>query len=214
MKKNYCKHWSQVEWLHKTVKNKNIIMKGSHSYYSGFYNGSFEETVVRYLYGDDFSTHPETGWVPLWEIDKLILGDYVHIAADVKIIMGGNNNHHTQFITTYPFLELESLKRSYVTKGDTVIGNDVWLGMSCMIMPGVTLGNGVIVAAGTIVTNDVPPYCIVAGNPGRVIRKRFSEKDIEILERLKWWEWSEEKIKSLMPILQSSDVEKLAKMVV
>jgi len=211
MEKNHCQHWSQMEWLHKTVKNKNIHISGSHSYYSGFFNGNFEDTVVRYLYGDKFSTDRETGWTPSWEIDKLIIGDYVHIAADVKIIMGGNNNHNTQFITTYPFLELEALRRAYIKKGDTSIGNDVWLGMSCIIMPGVVLGNGVIVAAGTVVTKDVPAYSILAGNPGKVIRKRFSEEDIVILEQLKWWEWSEEKVGALLPILQSGNVKNLLK---
>ncbi len=83
-----CQHWSQVEYLHLTVTNPNICLKGRHSYYSGAWDGPFEEEAVRYLHGDSWSRSPETGWEPLWHIDRLHLGDYVQIAAGVKIIMG------------------------------------------------------------------------------------------------------------------------------
>ncbi len=86
---NTCQHWSQVEYLHLTVTNPNICLKGQHSYYSGAWDGPFEEVAVRYLHGDPFSRSPETGWEPLWHIDRLHIGDYVQIAAGVKIIMGG-----------------------------------------------------------------------------------------------------------------------------
>lgn len=142
-----CQHWSQVEYLHLTVSNPNIHLKGRHSYYSGAWDGPFEEHVVRYLHGDRFSRSPETGWEPLWHIDQLHIGDYVQIAAGVKIIMGGNQTHNTAFISTYPFSDVEALRRSYRPAGDTRIGNDVWLGMDAMIMPGVTIGDGAIIAA-------------------------------------------------------------------
>ncbi|MGL5556892.1 MAG: CatB-related O-acetyltransferase, partial [Aeromonas veronii] len=99
---NTCQHWSQVEYLHLTVTNPNICLKGQHSYYSGAWDGPFEEVAVRYLHGDPFSRSPETGWEPLWHIDRLHIGDYVQIAAGVKIIMGGNHTHNTAFISTYP----------------------------------------------------------------------------------------------------------------
>lgn len=85
---NTCQHWSQVEYLHLTVTNPNICLKGQHSYYSGAWDGPFEEVAVRYLHGDRFSRSSDTGWEPLWHIDRLHIGDYVQIAAGVKIIMG------------------------------------------------------------------------------------------------------------------------------
>lgn len=204
-----CKHWSEVEWLHKTVKNPNIIIQGSHSYYSGYYDGNFENTVVRYLYGDAFSSHPDTGWMPMWEIDKLFIGDYVQIAPGVKIIMGGNNTHNINFISTYPFLNREALKRSYEKAGETRIGNDVWLGMCSMIMPGVTIGNGAIIAAHSVVTRDVPPYSLIGGNPAKPIRQRFSDEEIDLLQQLQWWNWPEDKIAFLLPLIQNGQPKKL-----
>ena len=201
---NFCKHWSEVEWLHKTVKNPNIVITGTHSYFSGYFDGNFEDTAVRYLYGDAYSTHQDTGWTPIWEIDKLIIGDYVQIAAGVNIIMGGNNTHNPQFISTYPFLDREALKRTYQKAGDTLIGNDVWLGMGSLILPGITIGNGAIIAAHSVVTRDVPDYHLVAGNPAKLIRQRFKDEDIASLQQLKWWEWPDHKVKSLLPLIQSN----------
>lgn len=207
---NFCRHWSEVEWLHKTVTNPHIVIQGTHSYYSGYYDGHFEETVVRYLYGDSYSMHPDTGWTPLWEIDKLVIGDYVQIAPGVKIIMGGNNTHNPKFISTYPFLDQEALKRSYQAKGDTVIGSDVWLGMCSTLMPGIKIGNGAIIAAHAVVTQDVPAYSLVGGNPAKLIKKRFSDDDIHILQDLKWWEWTDQKVEKLLPLIQNFQVQELA----
>lgn len=206
----HCKHWSRLEWLHQTVKNPHIHIKGTHSYFSGYYDGDFENTVVRYLYGDSYSTNSETGWQPQWEIDQLYIGDYVQIAAGVKIIMGGNNTHNTKFLSTYPFLNKEALLRSYQKAGDTLIGNDVWLGMCAMIMPGITIGNGAIIAAHAVVTHDVPPYTLVGGNPAKEIRKRFTESEIKILQEIKWWEWTDDKVSELLPFIQSHQVNQLA----
>lgn len=209
MSEQLCDHWSKVEWLHKTVKNRNIILKGTHSYYSGYYDGKFEDTVVRYLYGDEYSTDPKKGWKSLWNIDQLILGDYVQIAPEVKIIMGGNHTHNTKFISTYPFLTPEAIQRAYEGAGDTVIGNDVWLGMSSMVMPGVKIGNGVIVAANAVVTRDLPSYAFAAGTPAKVIRYRFSPEEISLLEKIKWWDWPEEKVRALLPLIQNHSVKEL-----
>ncbi|MCH7373048.1 CatB-related O-acetyltransferase [Aeromonas sp. MR16] len=201
-----CQHWSQVEYLHLTVTNPNICLKGQHSYYSGAWDGPFEEEVVRYLHGDRFSRNPDTGWEPIWHIDKLHLGDYVQIAAGVKIIMGGNHTHNTGFISTYPFSDGEALERSYRPAGDTRIGNDVWIGMEAMIMPGVTIGDGTIIAARSLVTRDVPPYCVVAGSPARVIRQRFGQDDIARLLALAWWDWPDEQVAALLPLIQQGEV--------
>lgn len=204
-----CKHWSQVEYLHLTVTNPNICLKGKHSYYSGAWDGPFEDAAVRYLHGDSFSRHPDTGWEPLWHIDRLHIGDYVQIAAGVKILMGGNHTHNTDFISTYPFLEMEALKRSYRPAGDTRIGNDVWIGMDTMIMPGVSIGDGAIIAARSLVNQDVPPYAMVAGTPAKVLRMRFGDDDIVRLQARAWWDWPDEKVQALLPWIQQGEVSLL-----
>lgn len=205
----HCQHWSQVEYLHLTVTNPNIRLKGQHSYYSGAWDGPFEEEAVRYLHGDSWSRSPDTGWEPLWHIDRLHIGDYVQIAAGVKIIMGGNNTHNPAFISTYPFADLDALKRSYRPAGDTRIGNDVWIGMDAMIMPGVTIGDGAIIAARSLVTQDVPPYCMVAGAPARVIRQRFAAQETTRLQALAWWDWPDEQVQALLPLIQQGEVARL-----
>ncbi|MGL6232852.1 CatB-related O-acetyltransferase [Aeromonas rivipollensis] len=182
------------------------LPQGRHSYYSGAWDGPFEEEAVRYLHGDSFSRSPETGWEPLWHIDRLHLGDYVQIAAGVKIIMGGNHTHNPAFISTYPFAEVAALKRSYRPAGDTRIGNDVWIGMEAMIMPGVTIGDGAIIAARTLVNQDVPPYAMVAGTPARVVRMRFGDDDIARLQALAWWDWPDDKVQALLPLIQQGEV--------
>ena len=202
----HCHHWSQVEYLHLTVTNPNISLKGQHSYYSGAWDGPFEEEAVRYLHGDSWSRSPDTGWEPLRHIDRLHIGDYVQIAAGVKIIMGGNHTHNPAFISTYPFADLDALKRSYRPAGDTRIGNDVWIGMDAMIMPGVTIGDGAIIAARSLVTQDVPPYCMVAGTPARVIRQRFAVQETTRLQALAWWDWPDEQVQALLPLIQQGEV--------
>ena len=161
---------------------------------------------MRYLHGDPFSRSPETGWEPLWHIDRLHIGDYVQIAAGVKIIMGGNHTHNTSFISTYPFADLAALQRSYRPAGDTRIGNDVWIGMEAMIMPGVTIGDGAIIAARSLVNQDVPPYAMVAGTPARVVRMRFGEEEIARLQALAWWDWPDQQVNDLLPLIQQGDV--------
>ncbi|MDR7020245.1 CatB-related O-acetyltransferase [Aeromonas salmonicida] len=205
----HCQHWSQVEYLHLTVTNPNISLKGQHSYYSGAWDGPFEQEAVRYLHGDSWSRSPDTGWEPLWHIDRLHIGDYVQIAAGVKIIMGGNHTHNPAFISTYPFADLDALKRSYRPAGDTRIGNDVWIGMDAMIMPGVTIGDGAIIAARSLVTQDVPPYCMVAGAPARVIRQRFAVQETTLLQALAWWDWPDEQVQALLPLIQQGEVARL-----
>ncbi|WP_276743796.1 CatB-related O-acetyltransferase [Victivallis vadensis] len=174
------KHWSRVEYLHETHRNPNIILKGTHSYYSDAWSGCFEEAVVRYLYGDAYSvSHYESRWEP----DKLRIGDYVCIGAEAVILMGGNNTHRMDWFSCYPFAD--RIVESYESRGDTVIGDGVWIGMRAMLMPGVKIGEGAVIGAGAIVTRDVEPYCVVGGNPARLIRRRFPEAVVERLLRLK-----------------------------
>lgn len=198
------KHWSKVEYLHQSVKNPNIIIKGTRSYYSDAWSGCFEESVVRYLYGDEYSL---THWQPQWELDKLYIGNYVCIGAEAVILMGGNNTHRMDWFSCYPFME--KIIESYRQKGDTVIADGVWIGMRAMIMPGVKIGEGAVIAAGSIVTADVAPYTVVGGNPARPIRRRFDDNTVRRLLALQLYELPEQQIDKLLPVLCAADIDAL-----
>ena len=125
-------------------------------------------------------------------------------------------NHKMNCFTTYPFSifrngwekvtpEMEELP----IKGDTVIQNDVWIGYNSLIMPGIKIGNGSIIASNSVVVKDVEPYSIVGGNPAKLIRKRFDNEIIDLLESIKWWDWPIEKVTTNLEILTSNDVSKL-----
>jgi chloramphenicol O-acetyltransferase type B len=208
MKQHRFNHWSEIKYLKDIVTNP-MIEVGEYSYYSGYYdNQDFEDGCVRYLWGDEksrklFNPIEDYGW----HLDKLIIGNYVCIASGVIILMGGNNNHHPEWITVYPFME--QIETSYEPKGDTIIENDAWIGMNAMIMPGVTIGEGAIVAAGSVVAKDVPPYTIVGGNPAKEIKKRFTDKEIEKLKEMRWFDWEREKIERASHILSSSSINQL-----
>ena len=124
-------------------------------------------------------------------------------------------NHQMNAITTFPFYTLEGWEMNTPDpsempfKGDTVIGNDVWIGQNAVILPGVHIGDGAIIGANSIVGSDVDPYTIVAGNPAKPLRKRFDDELIELLLRFKWWDRSIEEINTLIPILTCSDLEKV-----
>ncbi|MEY9094429.1 CatB-related O-acetyltransferase [Paenibacillus sp. RC84] len=208
MKQHRFNHWSEIKYLKDIVTNP-MIEVGEYSYYSGYYdNHDFEDGCVRYLWGDEksrklFNPIENYGWL----LDKLIIGNYVCIASGVIILMGGNHNHHPEWITVYPFVE--QIETSYEPKGDTIIGNDSWIGMNAMIMPGVKIGEGAIVAAGSVVVKDVPPYTIVGGNPAKEIKKRFSDKEIEKLKEMRWFDWEREKIERASHIFSSSSIDQL-----
>ena len=197
------KHWSRMEYLHQTVTNPNIHIKGTHSYYSDCWDNGFERPVVRYLLGDDVSRN----WEPLGRLDKLFIGNFVCIGAESVILMGGNSTHRMDWISLYPFME--SIKEAYLSRGDTTLGDGCWLGMRAMIMPGVTVGEGAVVAAGAVVTKDVPPYAVVGGNPATIIKYRFSEDDIARLLALKIYDLPEEKLLAIQPILSSENITEL-----
>lgn len=198
------KHWSKVEYLHESVTNPNIIIKGTKSYYSNAYTPDFEDYVVRYLYGDKYSlSHFE----PLWEYDKLYIGNYVSIGAEAVILMGGNNTHRMDWFSMYPFME--KIKEAYISKGDTVIADGVWIGMRAMILPGVHIGEGAIVAAGSVVIKDIEPYTIVGGNPATVIKKRFDDDTINELLSLKIYERNEKEIDEMVPYLCDNNLSAL-----
>lgn len=139
----------------------------------------------------------------------LEIGSYCSISKNVQIFLGGV--HRTNWVSTFPFPkflpELSNLIDSFgVTKGSVIIGNDVWLCRNCTIMSGVTIGDGAVVASGAIVTKDVPPYAIVAGNPARIIKFRFDEQTITKLLDSKWWEWDEEEIRKVAKMMCKEDL--------
>ena len=175
--KNLC-------FLKNYINNPNIEI-GDYTYYDDFEDVSNFEKNVKYHF--DFIG------------DRLIIGKFCMIASDATFIMNGGN-HLTEATTAYPFAifggdwQHAMNGKSYPSKGDTEIGNDVWIGQDTTIMPGVQIGDGAIIATKAVVTKDVEPYTIVGGNPAKPIKKRFSEATISKLLQLKWWDWDIEKI--------------------
>lgn len=200
------KHWSKVEYLHQSVSNPNIVVKGTKSYYSNAYTENFEDYVVRYLYGDKYS---RANFAAPFAYDKLYIGNYVCIGAEAVILMGGNNTHRMDWFSCYPFVQ--KIVESYRQKGDTVIEDGVWIGMRAMIMPGVHIGEGAVIAAGAVVTKDVEPYTVVGGNPASFIKYRFEKAIIKRLLALNIYARSEDKIDSCLDALCSADIDKLEK---
>lgn len=144
------------------------------------------------------------------DISNVTVGKYCSIAQNVIIDCGWH--HNTEFVTTYPlnvfFEKLNHIKGHPKSKGDVNIGNDVWLGEHLIIMGGINIGDGAIVAAGSIVTKDILPYQIVAGCPAKHIKMRFTAKQIAALLEIKWWDFSEEKITKYGELLMQSDINK------
>lgn len=139
----------------------------------------------------------------------LRIGKYCSIADEVKIFLGGN--HRTDWISTYPFCDAvgwpnQATRETAVTKGDVHIGNDVWIGSGATILSGVQLGDGCVVGAMAVVTKNVAPYQIVAGNPARVVKSRFDDDTIQSLLDVSWWNWEDEKVRKFVPYLMSGDV--------
>lgn len=142
----------------------------------------------------------------------LKIGKYVSIANDVIIMLGGE--HRSDWVSTYPFNvlypEYNYIKGHPTSKGDVVIGNDVWIGRQALIMSGVTIGDGAIVAANAVVVKNVPPYSIVGGNPAKQIRFRFKDDEITELLRIKWWNWPDMDVKQNAHRLMAGDISALS----
>jgi acetyltransferase-like isoleucine patch superfamily enzyme len=140
------------------------------------------------------------------------IGSYCSIAEDVQFLVGGN--HHPEWVSTFPFRAVFGLPGEFedgqpASRGPITIGNDVWIGLGALILSGVTIGDGAVVAAGALVTKDVRPYAIVGGNPAREIRRRFGDEQVEALLEARWWEWPEEELVSIADILNSENVDAL-----
>ena len=178
-----------------TIKNPNIVV-GDFTYFA---DTDFEKHVTHHY---DFIG------------DKLIIGKFCQIGAGVEFVMNGAN-HQMNAVSTYPFYIFGSWDQSAPSKedlpfkGDTVVGNDVWIGQNSTILPGVHIGDGAIIGLNSVVTRDVPPYTIVAGNPAKAVRKRFDDELIGLLLKLKWWDKSVEEINVLIPLLSCSDLAKV-----
>lgn len=190
-------------YIKNVVKNPRIII-GDYTYYDDYEGADrFEEHVTHFY---EFIG------------DRLIIGNFCAIAKGVTFIMNGAN-HKMNCATTYPFYimggdwggAIAPVMDELPLKGDTVIGNDVWIGQNVTVMPGVHISDGAIIGTNSTVASDIPPYSIAAGNPARVIRKRFDDHIISLLERLKWWDKPIEEIDSLMPILTTPDIDKMRK---
>ena len=195
--------YKSIVFLKNIVKNPNIIV-GDYTFYS-----SEKECPTQ------FETHVTHHYD--WVGDKLIIGKFCAIGEGIEFIMNGAN-HRMCSITTYPFDILESgwelSKPDYPImpfKGDTVIGNDVWIGQNVTILPGIKIGDGAILGAGSLVTKDVEPYTIIGGNPAKAIRKRFTDERIEYLLDVKWWNWDIEKVSKNLNLLCSCDINVVQK---
>lgn len=143
------------------------------------------------------------------ENHRLIFGNYSSLALGATFLLGGG--HPTDRITTFPLrirLGMDGAGADgYPTEcRDTLVGSDVWVGAGAVVLSGVNIGDGAIVAAGSLVRSDVPPYAIVAGNPARVIRLRFSEAEVASLLRISWWLWPESEIRSCVKLLTGANV--------
>jgi len=190
-----------MSWLRKSKKDKfrytNEIVKDEHC------------QIGDYTYGEP-TIFPHEG-------KKLIIGKFCSIAADVKIFLGAN--HRTDWCTTYPFPDLDSKYHFWPgaekitghpsSKGDVIIGNDVWIGYGATILSGVSIGDGAVIGAMSVVSSDVDSYTIVAGNPAVVINKRFDENTIKKMLELKWWDWPVDKIKKQIKTLCSTNLSEL-----
>ena len=140
---------------------------------------------------------------------SLRIGRFCSISAGVLIFLGGE--HRYDWVTTYPFSavcpDAHSFQGHPRSKGPVVLGNDVWIGQGATIMSGVTIGDGAVVASRSVVTKNVPPYAIVAGNPAQIRKYRFSEEQIAALLKIRWWDWPFEQIREAWPLLLSENLD-------
>lgn len=196
----------ETVYLKSVVKDPNIIV-GDFTMYNDFVNDprQFEKNNVLYHYPINH--------------DKLVIGKFCSIACGAKFLFTSAN--HTQMsLSTFPFpiffeewgLDVQNITSAWDNKGDIIIGNDVWIGYEAVILSGVTIGDGAIIGTRAVVTKDVPPYTIVGGVPAKTIRKRFSDNDIAVLLKMKWWDWPVEQIQSHITEIQSGRIAGLRKL--
>ena len=190
-------------YLKHVITNPNITV-GDFTIYNDFSDDpiSFEKNNVLYHY-------------PI-NNDKLQIGKFCSIACGAKFIFN-SATHTLSSLSTYPFplffeewgSDKKDVTNAWDNKGDIIIGNDVWLGYESVVLAGVTIGDGAIIGARSVVIKDVPPYTIVGGVPAKTIRRRFAEEIISALLRIKWWDWSEEKIRKNLRAIQTGNIDQL-----
>lgn len=193
----------QIVYLRSVVTNPDIEI-GEYTIYNDFVNDprDFEKNNVLYHYKINR--------------DKLKIGKFCSIACGAKFLFN-SANHTLGSLSTYTFpiffeeweLDPKNVAEAWDNKGDIVVGNDVWIGFEAVILSGVKIGDGAIIGARAVVTKDVEPYTIVGGVPARPIRKRFDDKTIEELLRIRWWDQDAEKIKENLPAIMSGDIKNI-----
>ena len=193
----------QTIYLKNAITNSSITV-GDYTMYNDFVNDptNFEKNHVLYHYPINH--------------DKLFIGKFCSIACGAKFLFN-SANHTMASLSTYPFplffdeweLEKTNVMDAWDNKGDIVVGNDVWIGYEAVILAGVTIGDGAVIGARAVVTKDVPPYTVVGGVPAKPIKKRFNDETITELLKLKWWNWSEEKISQNIKSIQSGNIERI-----
>ncbi|MFF3791786.1 MULTISPECIES: CatB-related O-acetyltransferase [unclassified Streptomyces] len=192
----------RVVFLKPLVNGTNIVV-GDFTYFDDPDRATaFAQRNVLYAYG------PE----------RLIIGKYCAIATGTRFLMAGAA-HPSMGVSTFPFTmfggqwaeQTLDLVTGMPSRGDTVIGNDVWFGYGATIMPGIRIGDGAVIAAGAVVTVDVPPYTVVGGNPARVIRQRFDESDVERLVQAAWWDWPLDLVTAHARIIMSGSPQDIAR---
>lgn len=197
-------HDGQTVYLKDVITGPNIEV-GEYTIYNDFVRDprDFEKNNVLYHY-------PVNG-------DRLVIGRFCSIACGAKF-MFTSGNHSMQSLANYTFpiffgewgLDAKDICDAWDNKGDTVIGNDVWIGYEAVIMPGVKIGDGAVIGTRALVTKDVPPYTIVGGVPAKPIRRRFDDATVEKLEALRWWDWDKDRLKRALPAIQAGDIAALA----
>ena len=193
----------QTIYLNTIINNPNIIV-GDYTIYNDFVNDptQFEKNNVLYHY-------------PINQ-DRLIIGKFCSIDCGAKFLFN-SANHALRSLSNYTFplffeewgLNKKNVASAWDNKGDIIIGNDVWIGYEAVIMAGVHIGDGAVIAARAVVTKDVPPYTIVGGTPARKIRMRFEEETIAKLQQIQWWNWPVEKIRRSLPYIMEGTVDRL-----
>lgn len=187
--------FKNIIYVKPTIKNPNITV-GDFTYFG---EEDFESHVTHHY---DFNG------------DKLIIGKFCQIAAGVNFVMNGAN-HQMNAASTYPFYIFEGWDQKVPPlselplKGDTVIGNDVWIGQNATILPGVHIGDGAIIGMDSVVAKDIAPYSVAVGNPAKEIRKRFDDELIQLMLKLKWWDMEIDEINKLIPVLTDGNLERV-----
>lgn len=179
----------------------------------GFFSSPKKILYTKHLLRDRYEIGDHTYGKPRvisWgEGTLLMIGRYCSIGTNVTIFLG--SEHRINWVSTYPFTflweEARSIPGHPSTKGDVAIGNDVWIGFGATILSGVTIGEGAAIGACSVVTRDVPPYAIVAGNPVRIVRYRFNEETIQKLLQIRWWDWPDEKVKENIHLICSDSMD-------